>query len=45
MGGLVIGFLTNQENTNPIGGEGKHQATKARWRIQIIRETLVDTTG
>ena len=45
MGGLANGLLANQENTNPIGGEEKHQAIKARWRIQIIRETLIDTTG
>jgi hypothetical protein len=30
MGGLVTGFFTNQENTNPIGGEVKHQAIKSQ---------------
>jgi hypothetical protein len=45
MGGSANGYLADQENTNPIGGEEKHQAIKAGWRIQIIHETLVDTTG
>ncbi len=45
MGGLVTGLLANQENINPIGGEEKHQAIKAKWRIQFIRIILVDTTG